>query len=512
MEYLLAHSGLLKELVDGGTVPSSLQEAATLLLVEDVTVLEQLASLLPAPALGWDLYVEVEAAREAQTRLGSHERYAILRREADRLCVPRAHLHALDDLALRWAAALDGTWCEHVRDAWERWRGARVAEVLVWGAVAIPDAVWFAHEGQEEWRQLRRELLEARPGRAPSDGNLGVALGVARTCNPRTFTSMTVFFAGWFGRLDILRAATPWATECEPSPAVAMCGRLDVLQDMLARFGHQPRFRKALLARFAAYAGHLHVLDWLLGCGWDPTVPCDIAHAAGQGGHMPVLDWLTAHHAAIDPPDLFLGAATHGHTAILEKALDLKPSAITSRSIADALTAAVEHDAVETFEVVSRRFPFLSPDRRLLESAGRHDSVRVLQWLQEHGVPLTPKVISNTGPRCLRYLHASGDLQRLWQPECWLDVLINHRHNVCALIPWLRDEVRLEWDAVVGTQAVLRRNSMYQNTSFEELTALRLSGFPLDASPPTLALALSRGLFNTERWLRGGVASQSSLS
>jgi hypothetical protein len=512
MEYLLAHSGLLKELVDGGTVPSSLQEAATLLLVDDVTVLEQLAALPATPALGWDLYVEVEAAREAQACLGSHDRYVVLRREADRVCLPLAHLHALDDLALRWAAALDGTWCEHVCDAWERWRSARVAEVRAWGNIAIPDHARLPHDGQEEWFELRRELLEARPGSDLSNGDLGVALGVARARDPHHFTSATVFFAGWFGRLDILRAATPWATECEPSPAVAMCGRLDVLQEMLARFGHQTRFRKELLARFAAYAGHTHVLDWLFACGWNPTVPCGIEYAVGRGGHMPVLDWLRAHHAAVDLPDLFHGAAIHGHTAMLEKVLDLDASAITSDVIADALETAAGHDATETFEVVAHRFPSVSFRGHLAEVAGMNDSVRVLQWLQEHGVPLTPRVISGTGPRCLRYLHTSGDLQRLWQPEFWVNVLTHHHHNFCALIPWLRDEVRLEWDVVLGTQAVLHRNHMYQDTSIEELTALCLAGFPLDASPPTLALALNNGLRRTEQWLREGVASQSNLS
>jgi hypothetical protein len=449
----------------------------------------------------------------------------VLRREADRVCLPLAHLHALDDLALRWAAALDGTWCEHVCDAWERWRSARVAEVRAWESrVKVIGLKWPLANKDPDWITLEMELRVARPGRDVGAGGLRIALGVAGPHGK--LTGDTGFLAGWFGRLDIL---TTWMVSADekgvPSTLVAMGGRLDVVQAMCARWRCKYGFRHHYLASAAAREGHTHILDWLRTVGWSPLessgVDQDLGVMAGLSGRLSMVAWLVPF-GLIRPPRVFLGAAMGGCVGLLGWLMDCNPSVVPRDWSqwgtgadpltwgADPLTWAAHCDALATFEFLAARIPGFLPalptfGAECARRAAFHDNVRVLAWLRDHGVPMAGVVHDIQGLRCARLLHETGDLARFWNLDVW--VRLFRSRGRYTLVPFLRDEARLPWDAVHFTRAVLSNRRDFDHEKRQMLAMARLAGFPVDTSPE--AVLMARTSFpETAEWL----ASQSNLT
>jgi hypothetical protein len=216
--------------------------------------------------------------------------------------------------------------------------------------------------------------------------------------------------------------------------AVALSGRLDVLQHLLAK--EQCCSMPSRISYYAARSGSISMLKWLQAegidfnyrtcegaanagqlatlqflqsedCGWNRN---DIAVAAAEGGSHQVVDWLQQEQRVVISADVMAAAASAGQIAMCKHLYS-----IGCEWSADACTEAVKSGHLATLQglrdsgcpwdfnqvfieaACHARVDILDyvivqgepPDAELLTDtlyyAGLHDQLQAVQWLRQHG-------------------------------------------------------------------------------------------------------------------------------
>jgi hypothetical protein len=132
--------------------------------------------------------------------------------------------------------------------------------------------------------------------------------------------------------------------------------------------------------KWAAGAGHMHIVEWLvLEHGQQPT--SDAAREAARGGQWDVLRWLHARGAPLDGGILLL-IVDHGRLDMVEWAV-MQGCAVFPELTA---TAAVEHGHVSILEWLQEHGYMGRVERwNVCRRAAASGHVAVLEWLAAHG-------------------------------------------------------------------------------------------------------------------------------
>ena len=179
----------------------------------------------------------------------------------------------------------------------------------------------------------------------------------------------------------------------------ARAGHLDVLEWLIGQ-GFRPRPHSIGVA---AREGHIHVLDWLTQQGVQPT-SSEMGMAA-YNGRIEVLDWFVQH--GVTPTIDTLHGAVHGGS--LEALLWVIRHGVRPNQLSVDMAAGFGHPHIlDFFRDRYRVFPTLTQED--LNLVARQGYVEILEWLARHNLGLPDQEGANIVRDTLLYLTNGADL------------------------------------------------------------------------------------------------------
>lgn len=321
----------------------------------------------------------------------------------------------------------------------------------------------------------------------------------------RSFSTIEAMNVGHLNNINVALDDERWLTPCDVVRNLLKRKRALWAMTTAARFGDMEAIEWCMsadyqlsnvnMAIWAAYGGHVRVLQWIDGRGAlfaDPGV----MEAAAAGGQLGVLRWLRA----MDPQypwneRVCAAAARNGHLRVLQwlRAKDHVGGPCPWNDM--VLANAARLGRVDILEWGISQDPPCPRSPYVFRIAASKGNIRVLQWLRDHDFPWAPGtcwIAARTGQLdVLQWLLEQGCPYR--SDVLYAAATYGHVH----VLRWARSQTEFpfRWTASVCEGAA-------GNGKLGTLQWLRGLQPPCPWSPQTCNAAASRGQLHVLAWAR----------